>query len=421
MFDRRPTQEVLSWVSVVLWSALIFATVPFVRLVTDQIDDDWEVYLFTYGVAVGTIVAAAIGIYLIRRRRSVLSHVVLSGVAALIVFRTFELSSRNPVEAIHFLQYGFLSLLLYWAFSHRIGDYSVYAAAAAGGMIVGMIDETVQWLTPGRHFGMRDIWLNCSAVALMQVALAGGIRPRIISGWPGPTSLRRLCHLLAAAVAYLGLIHLNTADRIARYAPYIPFVAADQVPMVEYGYLHRPAANIWFRSRLTADDLRESARRRAKEASRILDEYRGRYSEFLKAYGPGIDPFLHEAGVHLFGRDTNLELARAARDTEERDLRFTIAFWENMILEEYFGEVLRHSSYRWPEEIASEVERNAPPDRGYESRVSEDVITRMDERTLSVLLWSCVVLLVAAGLWLRRRERSGTADGRRPGGQERAG
>ncbi len=87
-----------------------------------------------------------------------------------VVYLTFGLKAGSPEEAVHYLQYGMLSLLLYRAFTHRVRDYSIYAAVIIAGTMVGMVDETVQWLTPGRHFGVRDIWLNFTAVALVQAA-----------------------------------------------------------------------------------------------------------------------------------------------------------------------------------------------------------------------------------------------------------
>ena len=128
-----------------------------------------------------------------------------------------------------------------------------------------MVDETIQWLTPERTFAVRDIWLNFTAVVLVQLGLAAGIRPRFVSGWPGWASLRRVSYLAAMAVAYLGLCHLNTPDRIAWYTervPFLGFIDPNRSMMVEYGYLHGDAP-VQFRSRLTAEELRRSARERA--------------------------------------------------------------------------------------------------------------------------------------------------------------
>ena len=61
------------------------------------------------------------------------------------------------MEAVHYVQYGTLSILLFRAFSHRVRDYSIYGAVILTGTLAGMVAETIQWLTPGRVFDLRDV------------------------------------------------------------------------------------------------------------------------------------------------------------------------------------------------------------------------------------------------------------------------
>ena len=411
MFERPPRErEFLSWAYAALWSGLIFATVPFVRGGSDYVRSRWGGEAFTYGVTAVVILVAGTGVALLlkRRRGSVAGYAWLLGIAGLVVYLTFGLKAGSPEEAVHYLQYGMLSLLLYRAFTHRIRDYSIYAAATIAGTIVGMVDETVQWLTPGRHFGVRDIWLNFTAVALVQAALAAGVRPKIVAGWPDRASLRRLCRLGVVAVAYLGLCHLNTPDRIAWYSARLPLLEYTNVNrgvMVEYGYLHGDAASVLFRSRLTAEELRRLARDRAVEGARILDRYQDReqYLEFLDIYTPMADPFLHEARVHLFRRDVLLERARNAASGDKRRRDFATAYWENRILEDYFGELVRASSYHWPAGLEAEVRNSFRTDRPYDSWVSRHLITTFSQRQVFWLFLGAVIGLLLLGSWFGRR------------------
>ena len=289
VFERPPREsEFLSWLFVAVWSGVIYVTIPFVRIGVRYVREEWGRETFTYGVTVAVVLAAAAGIALLlsSRRRSWAAYAWLLGVAGLVVYLTFDLQEDSPEEAVHYLQYGILSLLLYRAFVHRVRDVSVYAAATIAGSIIGMVDETIQWLTPKRYFGVRDIWLNFTAVALVQMALATGIRPRLVAGWPDGAGWQRLCRLGAVAVAVFGLCHLNTPERIAWYTAKIPvlgFIDYKDSLMIEYGYLHGDAATGWFRSRLTVEELRRSSRERAVEGAVILDGYRdrARYPEFL--------------------------------------------------------------------------------------------------------------------------------------------
>lgn len=421
MFERLPREsEFLSWSYVVVWSLTIYATIPFVRVGVKYVRGEWGREAFTYFVAAVVILATAASVILLLKsgRRSVAGTGWLLGVGGVIVYLTLDLRAGSPEEAVHYLQYGLLSLLLFRAFVHRIRDTSIYGAVTIAGTIVGMIDETIQWITPDRYFGVRDIWLNFTAVALVQVAVAAGIRPKLISGWPGGASWRRLCRLAAVAVAYLGLCHLNTPERIAWYTTNVPlldFIDYKQSLMIEYGYMNGDPATGLFRSRLTADELRRSDRDRAEEGARIAERYRDReqYLEFLEIYTPVTDPFVHEARVHLFRRDSHLERARAAEQEDYRLSQLNVAYWENRILEANFGELLRDSDYRWPAELEAEVRKHARTDEVHVSWVSHYLITTVNERQVFWLtLFSVVGLLLLGGFLGRRIPNSPEGAGR---------
>jgi hypothetical protein len=409
MFDRAPKErEVLSWTYALLWAGLTFVTVPFVRSGVTLVRGQWGSEAFTYVVATVVVLATAAALYTTRKRGSLASFGWLLGIAGLLVYLTFGLAGGSAEEAIHYVQYGTLSLLLFRAFSHRVRDYSVYVATTLAGTLVGMIDETVQWLTPGRYFDVRDIWLNFTAVALVQIGLAAGIRPGFIAGWPGWAGLRRLCYLAALTLGYLGLCHLNTPDRIAWYSANVPglgFIDPNRSIMIEYGYVHGDSTTGFFRSRLTAEDLRRSARERAEEGARILDQYRARdqYSTFLERYSPATDPFLHEARVHLFRRDVHLERGMNSEDAEMQGRHFATAYWENRILQDYFGDLVRASSYDWPAALEAEVRDKADTARPYASWVSRHLIVAISPQHLALLFSAGVGALVLLGVYCGRR------------------
>ncbi len=222
-----------------------------------------------------------------------------------------------------------------------------------------------------------------------------------------PSSARSL-----VAVTYLGLCYLNTPDRIAWYTAHIPlldFIDKRSV-MFQYGYLHGDAATALFRSRLTAEELRRFAKDRAEEGARILDRYRHReqYPEFLDIYTPVTDPFLHEARVHLFRRDVHLERTRnaeVAKDQRRLQFNVTVAYWENRILEEYFGELLHASSYSWPAGLKAEIRGNVQTDRTYESRSGRSLITAYSRQQVFWFFLSAVVGLLLLARYFGKRAR----------------
>lgn len=405
MFANPPSERSWkSWLYVAMWTVAIFLTIPLARTIQRFVARNWGDEIFTYAV-LGVIAAGLVaGLSYIRRGRTLLfrDSFWLLVVATIFSGYTLKLGQESPSEAVHFAQYGILGILLFRALSHRMHDSAIYLAAAIMGVIIGMVDEFIQWLTPGRYWGFKDIWLNLFAVTMVQFAIALGIRPEFLSQKTGRTNLCMVCRLAITAVALFGLCLLNTPPRIAWYSERIPglaFLKENWNVMLEYGVLYEDQEIGVFRSRLSPAELEASDRDRAEEAAAILDRFKNPelYYTFLRAYNQVSDPFLHEARVHLFSRDRNYETSSEFREKpEEYKRRLTVAFRENQILEKYFPRTLHRSTYVWGPEEHSLSSRHLDRDKVYNSRVSSQLVTRFSE--LQVVLMIAGFLLGLAGL-----------------------
>ncbi len=206
MLTARPRErEWISWLLAGLWALSIFAAVPVARVLQEVVSARFGRQTFGYLTLAALALAAAAAVrYLARRRPPAASYLWLSLVAATFASYTIHLW-HEPEVALHFVQYGVLGVLAFRALSHRLRDRSIYVAAFMLGATVGMVDEILQWLTPGRFWGLDDLWIDSLGVALAQVAIAKGLRPTIVSGPVRPASLRMLCRfgvlLLVAAAA----------------------------------------------------------------------------------------------------------------------------------------------------------------------------------------------------------------------------
>ena len=407
MFDRPPRErEALSWAYAATWASLTFVTVPYVRVVVTFVEEYVGEGFFTYKV-VGLVGLTAIAaLYLIRQRFTFWSCVWLLGTACLIIYLAFGLADGSPVEAVHYVQYGTLSILLFRAFSHRVRDYSIYAAVILTGTLAGMIDETIQWLTPDRFFDLRDVWLNFKATALVQIGLAAGIRPRLISGRPGFASLRRVCGLSALTLGYLGLCLQNTPDRVAGYIDTVPgfgFVDPTRNVMVEYGYLHDATRTVAFRSRLTLEELRQANARHAAGSAPDLDDIHERsgqddfdWREYLLT-----NTFLYEGRLHQIRRDQNRKRAESGATEEIRARQFAAAHWENVILTDHFSEILRGTRYEWSPETEIDVRTSADLNTVYTSSISTHLVVVFSRRQTALLSFGGVIFLITSGMFCR--------------------
>lgn len=397
MLDEPPQErEWSSWLYVALWSLIIFCTVPVARAIQAFVADHLGREAFFYTVAAAIIVAAAAALVSLRRKRLPLgAYVWLFGVATGFIAYAYSLR-ENPEEALHFVEYGCLGLLVYRAFVHRIRDYSIYFAGTLVVGLVGMTDEWIQWITPGRVWDLRDVQINLVAGGLTQVGIAAGLRPAIVFRWPPPASLRRLCYLVALGLFMLGLNYLNTPERVAWYTervPFLSFLLESENTMVEYGYRYRDPKIGIFRSRFTREDLEKNDRQRGLDIAQILDRYTSResFAHFRKTYTVHSDPYVHEAGIHLFRRNRHLERASLEETNEAKRREFyNIALRENQILDKYFPTALRNSKHRWTPGLQRRVEGNALTQPQYESRVSKELITQIGERQV---VWGLVLAI----------------------------
>jgi hypothetical protein len=414
MIHHPPREsERTSWLFVALWTGIIFLTIPLARSLQEFIRDLWGSDSFTYIVLVAIVAggSATVGYLFRRSSTSLVNYLWLILVALAFGLYTHRLSLKAPEEALHFIEYGFLGALLYRALSHRIRDYSIYVCAALLGAIIGTIDETLQWLTPNRFWAYGDIWLNFSAVALIQIGIAGGLSPSLIAARPQASSLQIPIRLLLVLLSLLTISLLNTPARMSWYTEHVEmlgFLKNNPSTMNEYGYLYQDPDIGLFRSRLPPGELQRTDSEVAEQAAAILDQYREKrsYSDFLLMYPPQVDPFLHEARVHLFRRDRYLSMAALVADDEPTSRsHLDVAYRENLIMERYFVNTLQHSEYALAPATKKLMADAYIPEKEYHSPVSDHLMTLFSEVQLISLMLSAIFALLWFNRYIVRRAR----------------
>ena len=87
----------------------------------------------------------------------------------------------DVVEAFHFVEFSALTCLLAWA-AAPLAPGHTWVWGSAGSILVGALDEWVQWFVPGRTGEIRDVGTDAVAAvcgAFLVVALEIGGRPDI--------------------------------------------------------------------------------------------------------------------------------------------------------------------------------------------------------------------------------------------------
>jgi VanZ family protein len=401
----------VAWLWVVFCTLSIFLVVPLARTIQKFVSARWGRAFFGYGVLAATAVAFCFVIYFLVLRlkvRSPSNYLWLAAVASLYVYFTLQLW-RAPEEAIHFLEYGLLGFFLFRALSLTIRDKSIFPTAFLVGSLIGIFDEVLQWMMPGRYWDFRDAGLNALATGLFQVALWKGIKPGIISEKISPKSIRRVSVLLAANLMFLGLCASNTPRRVAAYSGRLPFLSflVKEEPMYEFAQKHANPEIGTFYSRLSVADLEKEDAERSDHWGKILKDWKDKdYSLFLREHHPLLHPFLYEMRIHIFRRDRKDEDALKAKNKEFRQEALFIAFKENLILEKYFGRTLEKSTYQWSVEKRAEIAASMDPTNSYRSPVSAGPF-QIKEKTLWLGILAFLGLLFGLNLAVLRRKDPG--------------
>jgi VanZ family protein len=397
------------WTPVILWSLVIYTTIPFVRSLQAWFSGRWDTGVISWLVAVTLVTAALAGAGFVRRRRHRFRPAALlwiGAVAAVLVLWTYDLRSR-PEEAIHLLEYGVLAVLIHRALRPSTPDSLVFVVGALIGSLLGTLDEIIQWFTPGRFWDWRDFILNAGAGALVQLAL-WRVLPKHVSGTTA-RSVRLVLRLAAVQLLVLAACLANTPARVASYAPLLPcfkHLNPSKNPMAEYGHLHIAPGIGTFKSRLDLESIDVQDHERAFEVAAVIDGTKGRYHDFLATWPVDQDPFTYELRVHLFARDRNLGKARESSfsGSVARD-QITVAWNENLLIETYFGNTLRAGSFAWKPILRDRIEAMYRPEQRFRSAVGGHLITFAGEGTIRALLLSMVSVLLLADVAVGRYHR----------------
>lgn len=273
----------------------------------------------------------------------------------------------DVVEAFHFSEYSALALLFAWA-AGPVASGAAWAWAGHAAVLVGVLDEWLQWFVPGRTGEVRDVAMNAVAVG---------------------------CGLLLAAALDLGPGPLRRGQMsgLARGAAGLVLVIAAFVATVHLGYrLDTPATGPFF-SRHTVAHLLAAAGDRARVWGVGPPPDPGRFGRE--------DQYLSEALWHVRRRNQALDDGLAAA-----------AWREQQILETFFAPVLRLTTedgpegYGWSPVQAAEVRaaaHGAADDAGDASPIPIYTWPRGVFWTLAVV--ASAGLMALGTLMERRRSR----------------
>jgi VanZ family protein len=355
-------------------SAFVIASAPFAGQLRAALQ---AILPGAFSTIVGTAVGVAVGLGLViavariqdrrRIRYAALAAAVIVAVFHAWLFRT-GIPAVDSVERVHFVEYGLITFLFYKAW-RRVGDPSVVVMPVLAGVVVGTVEEWLQWFLPNRIGEARDVLLNLAAI-LSGLLFSLGLDP------PGSFSSR---------------LRPGSATRIGVASGAALVIHAAFVAAVHLGYVVRVEGVGTFKSRYSADRLEALARdRRARWRTDPPLVLRRLSAE---------DQYMDEALWHVRRRNE----AWAEGD-------YLTARQENRILETYFAPVLDTPSYvsptghRWPAEQRADADRRTGhAGEGYVSDAEPYPVLIWPKRVFWTWVSSAAVLLIVTATAVERR------------------
>lgn len=346
-------------------AAAVVLSAPFISQIRSWIRATFpgQFVLIIGGIVAAAIAAALLGaLFRIRDRRALrygaIAAALTLGIAYAAAISTPD-AQANAVERFHFVEYGLVTFLFYRAARPR-NDASVFVVPLLAGIIVGTLEEWLQWFIPVRVGEMRDVFLNAAAIVcglLFSVAV-------------DPPSSRWVAFRPGSAVR-LGVFAAATA---------IVFGAFVQV--VHLGYAIRDSEAGTFNSRYDRATLASISADRASRWAAAAPVVRRVSRE---------DQYLSEGILHVQERN---------RRWEAGDVR--AAWLENRILEKYYEPVLDTTypapagpPHRWPDGQRADAEQRA------RAAVGEGYVSAADGgfiRTWSLTRFWVAVIAMSCGL-----------------------
>jgi VanZ family protein len=398
--------DIKSWLWVLLCAVGIILTVPIARSIQTFIKDTIGREFFTYSVLFTIIAASASLLYFFIYRlrvKKVSQYIWLFICAGLYIHFTIELR-KYPEEAIHLIEYGLLSYFLFRALSHKIRDWTVYLSAVSIASFVGITDEFIQWITPGRYWGLKDIEINAIGSGILLLAIWKGIKPGIICKPVKKFSITLLAGIITLELILTGLCLSNTPDSVKLYTAFSDKLSwlRSEEPMTEFGYKYKDPEIGFFCSRLTLEELKEIDLNNGEAYGHIIHQNKSTkdsYQNLDRIYTPYTNPFLFEFLIHLSRRDAKFDEFKEKGDSVSK----IKAYKENFILEKYFGNTLKHSNLTLPAEKMVNLESSDSLLMKNYTSSSGQIITSFNIHTAWLFIITIMVILwISAEFWKRR-------------------
>lgn len=148
----------LRWITVGIYTAALYASLWIARPASEILRANALMYPTMY--AIFSLVFLCLFYFLLRSEtdRKLSSAAILIVSSAVLASTVLRMNIIE--EAIHFVEYGFLSFLLYRALSINHHGAGLCLLVIITAFMLGWLDECIQYIVPNRGYDNRDVIFN---------------------------------------------------------------------------------------------------------------------------------------------------------------------------------------------------------------------------------------------------------------------
>lgn len=162
--------ERLARVTLPVYLLAIYSTLGSIRTVSNALRDAGLLRL-TVAIVFGVAALLAVAVLLRHPAARTLRTGAAIGLVAL-VYAAVTLPMSSPEEKLHFVQYGVVGLLAFFAAPAGWPAWARYLGAALFTLAAGWVDEGIQAVLPERYYDLRDVGFNAAAGAMALASFA---------------------------------------------------------------------------------------------------------------------------------------------------------------------------------------------------------------------------------------------------------
>lgn len=372
-------KRISDWVQVFLMVVLILITIPYTPLLWKPLAPDQKSFVIMGVYFLTFLLGISILIYLIYyKKKARISSYLWLLIVTILYIQAFNSLNEFPIEKIHLIEYGVLGFLVFKALKNDLKDLSIYIWSGLIIFYVGIIDETVQWITPNRVGTIEDVWLNVKSGILVLMLIELVIRPREIERKIYSGNIKKIYIFVSLALVtsgvFMNFIHdfgcrfmINNSTEIYSHFPKEELISINSFLKKDLYLLNKTAQRL------------ESPDKPNKNIS--LEETNAMV-------------FFREAGKHKWERDYAFSKSRFLKSLKEQ-----------IILKDYYSSVLCFDSFKWRKKrelLVETLAKKEKEDSIYISPVSGILITKFSKAQMWIFIGIAVVIFML--LFIRQKE-----------------